>query len=202
MPRTAENRYCTTREAAQLLGVSLRTAQLWSENGLLDAWKTEGGHRRISRESIFRLQTRNQDSRPDPSAKLEKLKVLIVEDDNILLRLYKVRITSWGLPIEVITSSNAYDALVLIGRESPDLMITDLMMEGINGLQMIKTLIHSPFKEGMEIIIVSGLSAEEIEAMGKIPPGIPVYPKPAPFDALKAHCRQLLERRKAAMERS
>ena len=47
--------FCTTREAADLLGVSIRTAQLWSENGLLAAWKTAGGHRRITRDSIEHL---------------------------------------------------------------------------------------------------------------------------------------------------
>ena len=47
--------FCTTREAAQMLGVSLRTAQLWAESGLLEAWKTDGGHRRISRHSVERL---------------------------------------------------------------------------------------------------------------------------------------------------
>gem|GEM_PF-6334869 len=34
----SQSAYCTTREAAQLLGISLRTAQLWVENGQLDAW--------------------------------------------------------------------------------------------------------------------------------------------------------------------
>jgi excisionase family DNA binding protein len=43
---------CSTREAADRLGVSLRTVQLWSEAGLLRAWKTPGGHRRILTDSI------------------------------------------------------------------------------------------------------------------------------------------------------
>lgn len=47
--------FCTTREAAVLLGVSLRTAQLWVDNGTLQAWKTTGGHRRVLRESVNRL---------------------------------------------------------------------------------------------------------------------------------------------------
>ena len=42
----------STREAAQLLGISLRTAQLWVESGVLRAWKTAGGHRRILRASV------------------------------------------------------------------------------------------------------------------------------------------------------
>lgn len=47
--------FCTTREAAQLLGVSLRTAQLWVDSGILRAWKTAGGHRRVARDSIDAL---------------------------------------------------------------------------------------------------------------------------------------------------
>ena len=128
------------------------------------------------------------------------LKVIVVEDDNILLRIYKARLAAWGLPIDVITAPNAYEALLLIGRESPDLMIADLMMPGIDGFQMIRTLINSPFKEGMEIVVVSGLSAQEIEAQGGLPREIRVYPKPIPFDALRAYCQNMIDRRREAQE--
>ena len=47
--------YFSTREAAERLNVSLRTVQLWVEAGLLRAWKTEGGHRRILRSSLDEL---------------------------------------------------------------------------------------------------------------------------------------------------
>ena len=50
-----QRKFCTTREAAEILGVSLKTAQLWSESGLLEAWRTDGGHRRIFRSSVERL---------------------------------------------------------------------------------------------------------------------------------------------------
>ena len=45
----------TTRQAATLLNVSVRTVQLWVERGVLQAWKTAGGHRRISVSSIQQL---------------------------------------------------------------------------------------------------------------------------------------------------
>lgn len=191
---------CTTREAAQLLGVSLRTAQLWSESGLLEAWKTEGGHRRISLVSIQRVLAEKHPPGLRDRESVGQLKVLVVEDDNVLLKLYKMRLTSWGLPIEVITAPNGYEALVLIGRELPDLMITDLNMDGLDGFQMVRTLNSSPFKEGMEIVVVSGLDATAIEARGGLPTGIPLYPKPVPFDALRILCQKLLDRRKAALE--
>jgi excisionase family DNA binding protein len=45
----------TTAKAAELLGVSVRTAQLWVESGQLPSWKTPGGHRRIPRQAVLDL---------------------------------------------------------------------------------------------------------------------------------------------------
>ncbi|MEI7432423.1 MAG: response regulator [Betaproteobacteria bacterium] len=201
MTPNSDDKFCTTREAAEQLGVSLRTAQLWSESGLLEAWKTEGGHRRISLESVQRVLAQKQPVLESREEVVGQLKVMVVEDDNVLLKLYRMCLTSWGLPIEVITASNGYEALVLIGRESPDLMITDLSMDGIDGFQMVRTLNSSPFKEGMEMVVVSGLDAAAIEERGGLPAGVPVYPKPIPFNALRILCQKLLDRRRAALEK-
>ena len=50
-----EKKFCTTKEAADLLGVSVGTVQQWVESGLLQAWKTAGGHRRVTREAVENL---------------------------------------------------------------------------------------------------------------------------------------------------
>ena len=42
----------TSREAAAILGVSITTAQAWMESGLLDSWKTPGGHRRTRKSAV------------------------------------------------------------------------------------------------------------------------------------------------------
>jgi excisionase family DNA binding protein len=46
----------TTRDAAQLLGVAISTAQLWMESGALPAWKTPGGHRRVRLSAVMQLR--------------------------------------------------------------------------------------------------------------------------------------------------
>lgn len=48
--------YCSTTEAALSLGVSTRTIQLWVDSGVLAAWKTAGGHRRVLIESVEKLK--------------------------------------------------------------------------------------------------------------------------------------------------
>lgn len=180
----------------------MRTAQLWCESGVLQAWKTDGGHRRINLASVEKVLVGHRPGLTAMQDGIGQLKVLVVEDDNVLLKLYKLRMTTWGIPVEVITASNGYEALVLTGRESPDLMIADLRMEGIDGFQMVRTLCNSPLKEGMEIVVVSGLDKADIEARGGLPAGVPVYPKPVPFDLLRGVCESLLERRRQGLSAS
>ena len=69
---------CSTREAAAMLGISVRGAQLWVEQGKLEAWKTPGGHRRIFRRSVMEILRRRQ---PDSRILSEQFNVLVVEDD-------------------------------------------------------------------------------------------------------------------------
>jgi DNA-binding response OmpR family regulator len=126
---------------------------------------------------------------------LGRLKVLVVEDDNTLLKLYRIHMTSWSMPIEVITAANGYDALVLIGREQPDLMIADLNMPGLDGFQMVHSLSSSSFREGMEIVVVTGLDAADVAARGGLPEGVRLFPKPVPFAELRAIVAGMLEHR-------
>lgn len=190
--------YCTTREAAEMLGVSLRTVQLWAESGLIEAWKTEGGHRRISRASVQRLLQGGNYPLPKlaaPEQRFERLKILVVEDDNVLLKLYKTVIASWNLPIDLITAGNGVEGLIRVGRDTPDLMITDLSMPGMDGFELIRSLATSSFREGMEIVAVTGLDAAEVVARGGLPEGVRQFPKPVPFAELRAIVAGMLERR-------
>ena len=52
---TSDDPILTTREAARLLGIAVSTAQQWIENGLLPAWKTPGGHRRVRLSAVSTL---------------------------------------------------------------------------------------------------------------------------------------------------
>jgi excisionase family DNA binding protein len=193
--------FLTTREAARALGVSLRTAQLWVENGRLDAWKTEGGHRRISRNSVQQmLDGEFPKSLPKVVQEVvlpcpQRIKVLIIEDDSILLKLYKTMIASWQMPVDIITAGNGIDGLILIGKYAPDLMITDLGMPCMDGIQLIRNLVNSSFRDGIEIVVVSGLDAGEIAAQGGLPEGVAVFQKPIPFLQIKLIFDSIVERR-------
>lgn len=170
-----------------MLSVSLRTAQLWSETGVLEAWKTEGGHRRISRLSIDHLLANssvNHTGEVKKSVAPALLKVLVVEDDPTLRRLYEAKIRRWPIQLVLNVAQDGYEALIRIGGSKPDLLITDLHMPGMDGFLMLQTLCGMPELLDMKIIVVSGLDPAEINARGGVPDGVGILPKPIPFDQL------------------
>jgi excisionase family DNA binding protein len=188
--RANAEEYCTTRDAAGVLGVSLRTVQVWVESGALRAWKTPGGHRRITVKSLEKLAAERigalaaAPAAPEAPA-ADPYRLLVVDDDPGMLRLYELEIASWDLPVQLSTASNGMDALIKVGKLRPHLLITDLTMPEIDGFGMIRRLRSNEDCAGMPLIVVSGLDEAALKA-GGLPADIPLFPKPVPFDALQA----------------
>lgn len=186
----SEDAFCTSREAARLLSISVKTAQLWVESGVLQAWKTPGGHRRITRQSVQDLlHERHRVLKQVPSRERaggpEQLQLMIVEDDRRVRRLYELTVSHWGLPLRITMAQDGFQALLRIGQRRPEILITDLNMPGMDGFRLIATLRESDLYKGLQIIVVSGLTPAEIRAGGGLPKDVAVLPKPIPFNSLR-----------------
>ncbi|GAA6138761.1 hypothetical protein NBRC116583_25080 [Arenicella sp. 4NH20-0111] len=175
--------YYTTIETSKLLGVSVRTVQLWVENGALEAWKTAGGHRRIVAKSV---QDHIEGREPTDATPNNKKRVLVVEDNPTVAKFYQAAIDSWSQPIEVVTKQDGFEGLLDIGQSPPDLLISDIYMPGMDGLQMIRSLYKSQQLTSDKIIIISGLSSESIAERGGIPTDVAFFSKPVNVEELKS----------------
>lgn len=194
-PNAVEKSFCTTREAATLLGVSVGTVQLWVESGLLQAWKTSGGHRRVMRDSVESLLHKKPaaavGTRVVSVTGQRSLRVMVVEDDPSLLRLYETQLARWPLPMELTLMDNAISALLHMGRSPPDLLITDLHMPAMDGFAMLRVLSQSPDLAQTKIVVVSGLDANEVTERGGVPQGVEVLAKPIPFARLLSIAQEI-----------
>jgi len=192
MKSEEQETYITSRQAASQLGLSLRTIQLWVENGVLSAWKTAGGHRRIASSSVEALLRKREaalNNRPSG----DPFTLVVVEDDPQMLALYQQQIAAWELPIHLITATNGFEGLLQIGQWSPQLVITDLDMPGMDGLQMIQALRNKPELGHTQIAIVTGLRPDEIRERGQLPNDIILYMKPVDFSQLEKLIRDQVD---------
>jgi excisionase family DNA binding protein len=181
---TANQDVMTTREAGEVLGVAVRTVQLWVESGVLPAWRTAGGHRRVSRTAVLQLLAdRKHDLAVQPTSPVTSaqppLRMLLVEDDPNLMSLFTALVRTWTIPLELTTASNGFEGLVRIGETQPDIVLTDLMMPGMDGFAMVRSLKKpgSGFSS-LTILVASALSPEEIAEHGGLPDGVAYFQKP------------------------
>ena len=80
-----------------------------------------------------------------------KGKILLVDDDPGLLRLLSIRLRAEGYDVEAVES--AHKALATLNRFSPDLVITDLRMDKMDGIGLLKELqTRSP---GLRVVIIT-----------------------------------------------
>ena len=174
-----EKDYFTTREAAELLSVAVSTIQSWTNDGVLKAWITAGGHRRIAKASVEALLSKDKD-----------ISIIVVEDNEQDRRLYEEYFTAWKLRQEVFICQNSYTGLIQIGQLKPNVIITDLMMPSMNGFEMIKAIKAESDLDSSLIIVVSALTKDEINLRGGLPPEIHVLSKPVSFSKLENLIKQ------------
>jgi excisionase family DNA binding protein len=184
----------TTTKVAKMFGVTPRTIQMWADSGMIKVTKTLGGHRRITAQEVDRLarelgkklpgvepQPAEADVKPAVNAD-GKVRIMIVDDDKDLLKLYQMQIESWQTPAtEVFLAHDGYDALLQIGSKKPDIIITDLKMPRMDGGHMINMIQQNPDMDHCQIVVVTGLSKDEIHKNYQLPDNVLVEEKPMPF---------------------
>lgn len=182
------NEVCTTQEAARILGISVTSVQQLVEAGVIEAWKTKGGHRRIPLAAVQAYKAAPGTARETGPADA-RTSILIVEDDKMQRGIYEKQISSWNLPADLIFCENGYQALVDIARRKPDVVLADIMMEGIDGLEVINTLRAYPELDDLNIAILSGLKPEDLHGRGGVPRGVVFFGKPINYDELRGYLR-------------
>jgi excisionase family DNA binding protein len=180
-PDTPED-YCGTTYAAKLLGLSVGTIQTLVEKNELQAWKTQGGHRRISMPSIREYQLKHNMLTIQPAQRDHRLRVLLVEDDAVTREMLRGYCNRSTMPVDCTAMSSGIEALIDIASIKPDVLITDLNMPGVDGFELLRTLRQNPNFNRMTTLVLSALTYEEIESRGGLPEGCIFMAKPINMD--------------------
>lgn len=180
-PDTPED-YCGTTYAAKLLGLSVGTIQTLVEKNELQAWKTQGGHRRISMHSIREYQRKHNMLTIPNEPRDTRLRVLLVEDDAVTREMLRGYCNRSSMPVDCTAMSSGLEALIDIASIKPDVLITDLDMPGVDGFELLRTLRQNPLFNRMTTLVLSALTPEEIEARGGLPEGTIFMAKPINMD--------------------
>lgn len=166
-------------EAARLLGMAVRSVQLMVDRGELQAWKTPGGHRRISRQSIDAMIASRRGGGPAAAdgAAARPLRVLLIEDSAHYQTLVSMLIRQHLPGSEVHVADDGIVGLAMAGRLQPDLLVVDILLPGIDGGALITSLRSHPHFDGLRLVVVTSLDAAQRQAYAYALADVPVVHK-------------------------
>ena len=82
--------------------------------------------------------------------------ILIVEDNPASLDILKTRLTSHNY--EVITATNGEEGLVMGKERQPDLILLDIMMPKMDGLEVCRALKQDPATASIAVVMLTSLA--------------------------------------------
>ena len=88
------------------------------------------------------------------------MKILIAEDEALILQTLELKLKKEGY--EVIGCVDGLDALQKIDSEQPDLIITDIMMPYMSGLEVVRKVKNDLSSKNIPVIVLSTMGQESI----------------------------------------
>lgn len=204
-------------EASRILGLSRTSLQKLVDSGRIPAVKTAGGHRRLTRAAVDAV---NQKTGPkalldmfeSPAAGVgaladdrpEALTVLVVEDDAATAALIASMFGDCYPGVNFLLATDGLDAVLMLERNRPQILITDLNMKPFDGFQLLQLVAGRPEYQSVALVVLSVMSEQEIERRGGLSPNVLFLRKPVDLQRLRgfvdAHVQIFFRQRTAGPE--
>ncbi len=128
---------------------------------------------------------------------MARQRVLVVEDEADILELVRYNLARDGYTVDCVTSGEA--ALRAARQDPPDLILLDLMLPGLDGLEVCRLLKGDPKTNGVPIIMMTAKS-EDVDIVTGLEVGADDYvTKPFSPKVLSARARAVIRRSRAVL---
>ena len=144
------------------------SVQQTSQNGVTDISGT--GYKtslilnsdRFSQSDISRIAEKSRKSNKDSPQK--KLSILIVDDDSQLTRFLDALLNESFDDVDILIANDGFDAGIKLREFSPDVILIDLMMPGLGGIEVCENIKSIPDLSHIKVIAMTGYpSSENVE---------------------------------------
>jgi len=182
----------TVFQAGQHCNVSPKTIINWIDSGHIKAYKTVGGHRRINRTDLVAFMQKQGIPIPNEAPAEGKKRILVVDDDPIIVETIVQALEEDEFDYEVISASDGFEAGLQVNHFAPNLLILDIMMPDIKGYEVCKKIKENQATRDTKIIVLSAYLDEDKFKKMKENGADACYSKPLPLPQLKEEVARLL----------
>lgn len=120
----------------------------------------------------------------------DKKKILVTDDEADLRGVLSMRLSEAGY--EIIEADNGKDALRIAKEQTPDLLILDIMMPGMDGMSMSQQLKEDAATKDIPIIFLTGLQDKKTQSTDYNSGANIIFAKPYEAKELLATVKNLI----------
>jgi excisionase family DNA binding protein len=150
----SDRQYLTTGQVARHCQVSIPALKRWIREGRLATFRTPGGHCRIALTELQRFL--RQYRMPLYPASAPGMRILIVDDEPDIVDLFVRLLADDPRRFQLDTATDGYDALIKVGMFQPALLILDLSMPCMDGIEVCRRLKANPATQAVKILGITG----------------------------------------------
>jgi len=157
-----DTRFFTTHEVAQLVHVSPSAVLRWIDQGLLKAFRTPGGHRRVDQLALVAFLRFHQMPVPR-ELEGQPVRLLVIDDEAAFLRSIAVVVRRAHRAVEVELCESPVTGLLKVGLWRPHVVLLDAYMPGMDGFEVCRRIKEDSETSGIAVVAMSGLMSEEMQ---------------------------------------
>lgn len=174
----------STFEVGKICNVAHTTVINWIERKELTAHATPGGHRRVYDNDLLVFLRRHHMRVPPELLETErKPGILIVDDEAEVLVMLARAFREHAPEFTVHTTQNGLEALMIVGREPPAVIVLDVVMPHMDGIEVCKTLKAGALSKSIKILVITGKKLTDQQRKYLLETSDGIFHKP--FSALK-----------------
>lgn len=167
----------TSHEVGDLLQIAPSSVVKWVNEGLLPAYRTPGGHRRIKSDDLLhflRMQRMYIPELLQPGLP----HVLMVDDDRQLLSALQRSMKPYRDRVRFSVADSGVAALVQVGNLKPNVLILDVHMPDMDGLEVCRQLKAKPATSWLEVVMMTGKPSADLEKKALLAGARALWSKP------------------------
>ena len=150
----------TTHDISRLLQVDPSTVSKWIDRGILVAFRTPGGHRRVRAGDLRSFLIAHEMPVPEELGS-SAVRLLVVDDEKPVLDAIKRAFKAHSHQVELTTTTSGVEALLLVTEIKPHGLLIDLNMPEVDGFEVCRRIKARKNLEGVRLITMTGRHSQE-----------------------------------------
>jgi excisionase family DNA binding protein len=148
-------------QVAKYCHVERSTVYRWIKIGQLNSAKGPSGSVRVKREELRKFLQEYDFTIPHELLTEEKPKILIVDDDIVSIKAMVTQLQHFG-NWKIEFAEDGYEACIKAGSFGPDVMLLDIRMPKMSGIEVCRKIKSTPDTKNIHIVLITGYP-EELE---------------------------------------